>query len=148
MNSSRIRVAILDSNPKFRKHLRKLLRKEADLDVVTEAEPGLAGVKEIEEQKPDVILLDNSNPFTEGLETTEMIVSRFPDTRIIVLSMDSKNTMLTLHSKHTMTASSCQTWACFPMCENCSTQEILAAIREGHQPENGSIPHGMNGVIP
>jgi len=148
MNSSRIRVAILDSNPKFRKHLRKLLRKEADLDVVTEAEPGLAGVKEIEEQKPDVILLDNSNPFTEGLETTEMIVSRFPDTRIIVLSMDSKNTMQTLHSKHTMTASSCQTWACFPMCENCSTQEILAAIREGHQPENDSIPHGMNGVIP
>jgi len=148
MNSSRIRVAILDSNPKFRKHLRKLLRKEADLDVVTEAEPGLAGVKEIEEQKPDVILLDNSNPFTEGLETTEMIVSRFPDTRIIVLSMDSKNTMLTLHSKHTMTASSCQTWACFPMCENCSTQEILAAIRDGHQPKNGSIPHGINGAIP
>ena len=93
-------------------------------------------------------MLDNSNPFTEDLETTEMIVSRFPDTRIIVLSMDSKNTMLTLHSKHTMTASSCQTWACFPMCENCSTQEILAAIRDGHQPKNGSIPHGMNGVIP
>ena len=132
MNSSRIRVAILDSNPKFRKHLRKLLRKEADLDVVTEAEPGLAGVKEIEEQKPDVILLDNSNPFTEDLETTEMIVSRFPDTKVIVLSMDSKNILLPLHSKHTMTASSCQTWACYPLCQDCSAKDILAAIRGGH----------------
>ena len=148
MESPMIRVAIIDDNPKFRKHLRKLLGKEPDISIMAETETGLTGIKVLEDNRPDVILMDKEKPFTEGLETTEMIVSRFPDTRIIVLSMDSKNTMLPLHSKHTMTASSCQTWACFPMCENCSTQEILAAIREGHQPENGSIPHGMNGVIP
>jgi two-component system response regulator DegU len=102
--------------------------------VVAEAETGLAGINEVEAHKPDVILMDKNNPFTEGLDTTSMIVSRFPDTRIIVLSLQSENSM---------TASKCQTFACYSLCENCSPKEILAAIREGHQPKNGSAPKSI-----
>ena len=134
MDLQKIRVAILDDNATFRNHLVKLLGKQPDISVVTEAETGLAGINEIEAHKPDVILMDKKNPFTDGLEATEMIVSRFPDTRVIVLSMDSKSTM---------TASSCQTWACYPRCENCTDKEILAAIREGYQPKNGSAPKSI-----
>jgi len=125
MDSPQIKVEVIDDNEKFRKHLVKLLGKQPDIRVVAEAETGLPGIKEVEEHKPDVILMDKNNPFTEGLDTTSMIVSRFPDTRIIVLSMKSKDSM---------TASNCQTFACYSLCENCSTDEILAAIREGHQP--------------
>lgn len=85
MDPKQIRVAILDDNPRFRKHLRGLLGKEPDINIVAEAEPGPAGTKAVEEHKPDVILIDKDRPFTENLEITEMIVSRFPDTRIIVL---------------------------------------------------------------
>jgi len=134
MDLQKIRVAILDDDAKFRNHLVKLLGKQPDISVVTEAETGLAGINEIEAQKPDVILMDKKNPFRDGLEATEMIVSRFPDTRVIVLSMDSKSTM---------TASSCQTWACYPRCENCTDKEILAAIREGYQSKNGSDPKSI-----
>jgi DNA-binding NarL/FixJ family response regulator len=84
MNSPKIRIAVLDSNPKSRKHLVKLLGNETDLDVVAESEINLTGVSDVEEQKPDVILMDSNNAFTDGLETTEMVVSRFQDTRIIV----------------------------------------------------------------
>ena len=125
-----IRVAIIDDNPTSRNELEKLLEKDPDIHVV--AETGLAGIKEIEEKKPDVILLDNKKPFTDCLETTEMIVGKFENTKIIVLSMDSKNTLLPLHSKHTLEGSLCQTGACFHLCQNCSTEDILAAIREGH----------------
>jgi len=48
-----------------------------------------------------------------------------------------------MDSKSTMTASSCQTWACYPRCENCTDKEILAAIREGYQPKNGSAPKSI-----
>lgn len=124
MDSSKIKVAVIDDSAKFRKQLVKLLGKHPDISVVAEAETGPAGIKEVEEHKPDVILMDKNNPFTEGLDTTSMIVSKFPNTRIIVLTMKSKGSM---------TASNCQTFACYSMCENCSTDEILAAIREGHQ---------------
>jgi DNA-binding NarL/FixJ family response regulator len=125
MDTQQIRVAIVDDNSRFRKQLGKLLEKEPDICVVAEAETGPAGIKEVEEHKPDVILMDKNNPFTEGLDTTSMIVSTFPDTRIIVLSLQSENSM---------TASKCQTFACYSMCENCSTEEILAAIRENYRP--------------
>jgi DNA-binding NarL/FixJ family response regulator len=123
MDTQQIRVAIVDDNPRFRKHLVKLLAKQPDISVVAEAETGLAGINEVEANKPDVVLMDKNNPFTEGLDSTSMIVSRFPDTRIIVLSLQSENSM---------TASKCQTFACYSLCENCSPKEILAAIREGN----------------
>ncbi len=124
-----VRVAIIDDNPKYREHLAKLLGKEPDITVV--AQTDLAGVKKVEEQKPDVILLDNKEPFTDCLETTETIVAKFDNTRVIVLSMDSKTTMLPLLSKPTLEGSLCQTGACFHLCHSCSPEEILAAIRNG-----------------
>lgn len=126
MNSPRIRIAVLDSNQKSRKHLVKLLGKQSDICVVAEAETNPAGIKEVEDQKPDVILMDGNNPFSDGLETTERVVSRFQDARIIVLSTDS--------SGNPMEGSSCFVGACFHLCRDCSTTEILSAIRAGYQP--------------
>jgi two-component system, NarL family, response regulator LiaR len=135
MNSKKIRVAILDSNPKSRKHLVKLLGKEDDLEVIAEAETNLAGIREVEEHNPNIILMDNINSFTDGLETTEIVVSKFQDARIIVLSTDS--------SGNPMEGSSCFVGACLHLCQDCNTKEILAAIREGYQPKNGSAPKRM-----
>jgi DNA-binding NarL/FixJ family response regulator len=134
MDSPQIKIAVIDDDPKFRKQLVKLLGKQPDISVVAETETGPAGIEEVEAHMPDVILMDKNNPFTEGLDTTSMIVSRFPDTRIIVLSLQSENSM---------TASKCQTFACYSLCENCSPKDILAAIREGHQTMNGSAPKSI-----
>ena len=124
-----IKVAIIDDNPTSRKELEKLLEKDPDIQVV--AETGLAGIKEIEEKKPDVILLDNKKPFTDCLETTQTIVGKFESTKIIVLSMDSKDSLLPLQSKHALEGSLCQLGSCFHLCQNCSPEDILAAIKNG-----------------
>jgi DNA-binding NarL/FixJ family response regulator len=140
-----IRVAIVDDNPRFRKHLVKVLGKQSDIVVVVDAEANPAGINELEKHQPDVILVEGKEPFTDRIESTSLVVAKFPNTRVIVLSIDQENSMLPLHSAHTMTvtASSCQTWACYSLCENCSPKEILAAIREGHQPKNGSVPKNI-----
>ena len=62
INSPKIRIAVLDSNPKSRKHLVKLLGKEDDLEVVAEAETNLAGIREVEEHNPDIILMEELAP--------------------------------------------------------------------------------------
>jgi NarL family two-component system response regulator LiaR len=126
-----IRVAVIDDNPKSRKNLVKTLGREPDIRVVAEAAASAAGIREVAEQKPDVILLDNAKPFTDGLAGTEMIVSRFQDAKIIVLAVNSKNALLPLHTKQTLTASACLVGACFHLCQACSTREILAAVRQG-----------------
>jgi len=119
-----IRVAIIDDNPEFREHLVKLFENEPDISVDALAEPVSEGIRAVEEKKPDVILLDGKEPFTESLEATSTVVARFPNTRIIVLSR---------HSNNSVAASCCKAWACYFLCENCSDSEILAAIRNGIQ---------------
>jgi len=120
-----IRVAIFnnDNNTKFQKHLVNLLKREPDINVVAQTETGIPGIKVVEEQKPDVVLIDSKQPFTENLESTERIVSRFQDTKIIFLSRDS--------SEDSLTASTCLVGACYPFRQNCTDRDILAAIREG-----------------
>jgi chemotaxis response regulator CheB len=135
MDSSKIRIAVLDSNPKSRKHLVKLLGKEDDFKVVAETGTDLAGIREVEEYKPDVILVEDKEPFTDRIENTSLVVAKFPNTKVIVLSIDQRRTSLPLHLTHTMTASSCQTWTCYSLCEDCTDKEILAAIRDGQQPK-------------
>jgi DNA-binding NarL/FixJ family response regulator len=119
-----IRVAIFnnDNNAKFQKHLVNLLKREPDINVVAQTETGMPGIKVVEEQKPDVVLIDSKQPFTENLESTERIVSRFQDTKIIFLSSSSEDSL---------TASTCLVGACFPFRQNCTDRDILAAIREG-----------------
>jgi len=70
-----IRVAIIDDNPESRKDLVRILGKESDIRVVAEAEANLAGIREVEQQKPDVIVLESNKPFTDNLEATQTIVS-------------------------------------------------------------------------
>lgn len=131
MGTQQIRVAIVDEDPGFRMHLVKLLRKGTSIRVVAEVEATPAGIRELEEQKPDVILVEGKEPFTDRVEATSQIVAEYPNTRVIVLSIGPKGSRRPLLSAHSVTASSCQTWACYPLCQNCSPEDILAAIRDG-----------------
>jgi DNA-binding NarL/FixJ family response regulator len=133
MEPQQIRVAIVCDNQEPRRHLVKILGKDPDIQVISEAETDRSGITALEEIKPDVILVTLDHPFTDGLETTETIVSKFEHARIIVLNLKTKSSILSLHSKHTIAASSCQAGACFPLCQDCTDKEILAAIKEGHQ---------------
>jgi DNA-binding NarL/FixJ family response regulator len=77
--------------------------------------------------------MDHDMPFTDGLEDTKMVISRFPDSRVIIVSMPSEKTMA---------ATLCQAWACYHLCKKCSAHEILAAIRRLREmPGNGSEDH-------
>jgi DNA-binding NarL/FixJ family response regulator len=118
-----IKVAIIDDRPKARKKLVQLVGKDPGLQVVAATDKGPAGIHALEEQKPDVILLDINEPFSDSIETTSMIIGKFPDTRVILLSR---------YSKKSMSASFCEKWACYFLCDDCSTKGILSAIREGH----------------
>ena len=135
MKSPKIKVAVIDDSAKFRKQLANLVGNDPDLHVVTEAETGPAGIHAVEEQRPDVVMMDVNEPFSENLETTSMIIGKFPDTRVILLSR---------HSKNSTAASFCEKWACYFLCEDCSPKEILAAIRDGFP----GVKDAANEMIP
>ena len=123
MTAAPIRIVIADDSPLYREMIRKVLEKQPNLQVVAEAGDGAYALQAIKKHRPDVVLMDITMPVMNGLEVTKIITSRFPDTRVIILSM---------HSDNTMSASSFHAGACSYFCKECSPKQLIAAIRDSH----------------
>jgi DNA-binding NarL/FixJ family response regulator len=81
-----IRLLIVDDHAVVRKGLAMVLRLEADLDVVGEAENGLAGLAAAENLKPDLALVDLVMPVMDGQEMALALRKSRPDIKIIMLT--------------------------------------------------------------
>lgn len=81
-----IRVFIADDHPIVRRGIRDLLETEPDLDVVGEAANGREAVAGVFDLQPDVALVDLVMPELDGIEATRQIVTKLPDTKILILT--------------------------------------------------------------
>lgn len=64
-----------------------MLSRRDDVDVVGEAEDGLAAVREIRKLKPGLVLLDLSMPKMGGISVMKEVKRELPDTRILALTI-------------------------------------------------------------
>jgi two-component system response regulator NreC len=82
-----IRVLIADDHTIVRSGVRMLLDAESEFRVVGEAVDGQEALALIEKLHPDVVLMDISMPGMGGLEATRQIKARWPEIRVLVLTM-------------------------------------------------------------
>ena len=82
---SPIRVLLVDDDPLVRSGLRMLLAGD-NLVVVGEADDGEAATCQVDELRPDVVLMDIRMPGVDGLTATETIRSHPDPPEIIVLT--------------------------------------------------------------
>lgn len=82
-----LRVVIADDHDLFREGLRQLLETVDDIEVVGEASTGHQAIMLVKEHNPDVVLMDISMPEMDGIQATEYIVQRYPETQVVVLTM-------------------------------------------------------------
>jgi DNA-binding NarL/FixJ family response regulator len=80
-----IRVLIADDHADVLDDIRDLL--EADFDVVGAVSDGQQLLKAAELLKPDVIITDISMPELNGIEAARRIIEKYPDSKIILLTM-------------------------------------------------------------
>ena len=81
-----IRLVLVDDDAMVRTGLRLILGGEEDLDIVGEADDGVAALEVIAETRPDVVLMDIRMPRRDGLATTEAL-ARTPDPpKVLVLT--------------------------------------------------------------
>ena len=84
-----IRVLIADDRLSSRNGLRALLFTQPGIEIVGEAADGQEAIQFVEQCQPDVVLIDVRMPVIDGLTATRMIKSRWPEVKVIVLSMYS-----------------------------------------------------------
>jgi len=84
-----IRVLLADDHELLSEGLRYLLEAESDIEVVGACGNGRQAVRLAGELKPDVVLMDITMPELNGIEATELILSRIPGLKVVILSMYS-----------------------------------------------------------
>lgn len=90
-----IKVAIADDHKIFRKGVILSLRHYSNLKFVLEADNGEDLLSNIEEAKPDVVLMDLRMPVKDGIETTKYISQHYPHILVIVLTMHEDERFVT-----------------------------------------------------
>ena len=85
--SAKIKVLIVDDHPLFRQGLRQVIERDSRFELVAETGDGEAALKVIQEQKPDVGVLDINLPGMSGLEIARELQQQQAHTRIIILTM-------------------------------------------------------------
>ncbi|MBI4285743.1 MAG: response regulator transcription factor [Chloroflexi bacterium] len=82
-----IKIVLADDHKIVRQGIRSLLETDAKFQVVGESADGVEAVKLAETLKPDVLITDLLMSGMNGIEVARQVHQRFPQTKVIVLSM-------------------------------------------------------------
>ena len=81
-----IRILVADDHEVVREGTRRMLEREADIDVVGEAADGAETVRLVEALRPDIVVMDVRMPDVNGIEATKQIKASFPKVRVLVFT--------------------------------------------------------------
>jgi DNA-binding NarL/FixJ family response regulator len=87
------RIVVADRHILFRETLKRALSEMGELVVVGEASDSsslldLLRRLNLDQQDPQLVILDFSMPVLRGIETTRQIKEVFPEVKVLILSMD------------------------------------------------------------
>jgi DNA-binding NarL/FixJ family response regulator len=86
----KIRVLIVDDHEVFCESLAFLLSIRGEAEIVGTVCSGEDALKKVESLRPDVVLMDIEMKGLDGIEATRRLKEKFPDVKVIMLTMHSE----------------------------------------------------------
>lgn len=122
-----IKVLLVDDHKIVRQGVRAYLHTLADIQVIAEAESGIAAVTAVEQYQPDVVLMDLEMPGElDGIAATRQIRKTRPETKVIVV---------TSHHQDEYIFPSVRAGAISYLLKDVEPDELATAIRKAAQGE-------------
>jgi len=115
-----IRILLADDHKIIRRELTSFLNKQPEIEVIGEAEDGLAAIELTQELQPDIIITDISMPRLNGIEAAYEINRQNPHIKIITFSG---------HNNLSFVTESLQAGASAYVLKDSLLDELLNAIR-------------------
>ncbi len=82
-----LRILIVDDHDIVRQGVRVILRSRAEWEVCGEAENGLEALEKVAALQPDIVVLDVSMPYKDGLAVARELVQMNASCKIVILTM-------------------------------------------------------------
>lgn len=117
---TKIKILLAEDHTIVRLGIRSLLDAQAGFEVVGEAGDGREALEKVERLLPDVVLMDSTMPILNGLEATRQICKRFPQVKVLVLTM---------HTNEEYVFQFLQAGAAGYLVKQTDPQELIAAIQ-------------------
>jgi DNA-binding NarL/FixJ family response regulator len=89
-----ITALIVDDHEVVREGLRLTLARIGGVRVIGEAADGATAVALTERRRPDVVIMDLRMPDMDGLEATELIAEKVPDTAVLIFTAYGEKSLL------------------------------------------------------
>jgi len=90
----RHRIILVDDHEVVRLGLKALLDHHIQFEVIGEAATAKEALELVEKLRPDLVLMDIRLPGSSGIEACEQITSRFPDSKVVMLTSYADDEML------------------------------------------------------
>jgi DNA-binding NarL/FixJ family response regulator len=87
----KVRLFLVDDHQLFRNGLKFILNERNDMEVAGEASNGKEFLELLDYVNPDVVLMDIGMPVMNGIDATRLALDRYPNLKILVLSMFSES---------------------------------------------------------
>ncbi len=84
--SGKIRLVIADDHQVVRIGLRSILALSDDFTVVGEAASGTEAIEVVQQQQPDLVLMDIIMPEMSGIEATKRLQKQYPELPIVMMT--------------------------------------------------------------
>lgn len=98
-----VRILLVDDHPLVREGLAEVLHRQPGYRVCGEADDRAEALAAIETRKPDLVILDFTLKKSDGLELIKDIRARYPELRILVVSMHDE----TVNAERAVRAGAC-----------------------------------------
>lgn len=86
------KIVLIDDHVLFREGIRRILDFENDFEVVAEGSDGENAMSLVDTYHPDIVLMDINMEHMDGVEATRQVVEKYPQLKIIILSIhDDEN---------------------------------------------------------
>lgn len=83
-------VLLADDERLIRTALATLLPLEGDLEIIAESADGAEAVRQFEQLRPDIAILDLDMPVLDGLQAASQILATVPDQAILILTRHAR----------------------------------------------------------
>jgi len=138
MQDDKFKILIVEDHTLMRVGLRALLSQAGEFEIIGEAGSGRDAMHLTAELGPNLLLMDLSMPRTNGIEAISDIKRRFPEVKVLVL---------TLHVAEEYVHGALKAGADGYILKNASAEELLVAIRSVLSGKSYLSPDISNKVI-